>query len=341
MVGAIEHIYDTELKDVAQTLARAGFLELNAVSRFTVQTPFASGRFMIKGTIKFFNKAKGFGFITPDDGSRDVFLPPTTVTATGAARLKTGQRVTFESEPDVKGPKAVKLQLLDEAPRETPREVAAPAARGANVALYYDSASDDFEDVLETLKAGGHQPRLVDYAITPPAQDQLKRLALMLREVDQSLVRRYDHLFLELQLDDRFISESDFWTAIVEHPVLINGPVVVAGNRARICKTAGEARAFLGMNGEAGDPRPKTLSPRMMAMITGGPVPSRPVVEEVRKPELAPAPSMSSAKVEMKPKAKKAPPKAAVPEKTAKAKKKEPAAKKPQKAKAAPKKGKK
>jgi hypothetical protein len=35
VVGASEHIYDTEFKDVAQTLARAGFLELNAVSRFT------------------------------------------------------------------------------------------------------------------------------------------------------------------------------------------------------------------------------------------------------------------------------------------------------------------
>jgi len=39
MVGASEHIYDTEFKDGAQTLAQAGFLELNAVSRFTVQTP--------------------------------------------------------------------------------------------------------------------------------------------------------------------------------------------------------------------------------------------------------------------------------------------------------------
>ena len=302
---------------------------------------------MIKGTIKFFNKAKGFGFITPDDGSRDVFLPPVTVTATGAARLKTGQRVTFEAEPDVKGPKAVKLQLLDEAPREMPRDVAAPASRGSNVALYYDSASDDFEDVLETLRAAGHQPRLVDYAVTPPTQDQLKRLALMLREVDQSLVRRYDHLFLELQLDDRFISENDFWTAIVEHPVLINGPVVVAGNRARICKTAGEARAFLGVEGDAGDRRPKTLSPRMMAMITGGPVPNRPVVEDVRKAEPAPAPSAPAAKVDLKPKVeakpkiKAAPRKAAAPEKTVKAKKKEPAAKKPVKAKAPPKKGKK
>jgi len=295
---------------------------------------------MIKGTIKFFNKAKGFGFITPDDGSRDVFLPPVTVTTTGAARLKTGQRVTFVSEPDVKGPKAVKLELLDEAPAEA----AAPAAR-SNIALYYDSASEEADDVLEALKGAGHQPRLIDYAVTPPTQDQLRRLAIMLRDLDQSLVRRYDHLFLELQLDDRFISENDFWTAIVEHPVLINGPVVVAGNRARICKTAGEVRAFLGMDGEAADRRPKTLSPRMMAMITGGPVPSRPIVEEVRKAEPSPAPPVPLAKVEAKPKAKKAAPrKAAVaaPEKAAtRAKKKAPAAKKPQKAKTAPKKGKK
>jgi hypothetical protein len=89
------------------------------------------------------------------------------------------------------------------------------------------------------------------------------------------------------------------------------------------------------------------LSPRMMAMISGGPVPSRPAVEDVRKVEQqSPAPSVFSAKaeakVEAKPKAKKVPPrKAAAPEKTAKAKKKEPAAKKPQKAKASPQKGKK
>src|SRR4051812_49143277 len=159
---------------------------------------------MIKGTIKFFNKAKGFGFITPDDGSRDVFLPPTTVAATGAARLKTGQRVTYEAEPDVKGPKAVKLQLLDEPVKESAPAAAPPepAAAKAGVTLYYDSTDEEADEVLEALKAAGQQPRLVDYATTPPTQDLLRRLALMLREVDQSLVRRYDHLFLELQLDD-------------------------------------------------------------------------------------------------------------------------------------------
>jgi CspA family cold shock protein len=298
---------------------------------------------MIKGTIKFFNKAKGFGFITPDDGARDVFLPPTTVTTAGAARLKTGQRVAFEFEPDVKGPKAVKLELLDEAPKEMP----APAAK-AGLTLYYDS-EDDFEEVLEALKAAGHQPRLVDYATTPLAHDQLKRLGLMLREVDQSLVRRYDHLFLELQLDDRFISENDFWTAIVEHPTLINGPVVVSGNKARICKTAGEVRAFLGMDGDAAGRKPKAISPRMMAMLTGRPVPSLPPVEEEEELEeeveeaVAAEPGRrATIKLEAKPKAKKAAAKKAPAraEAPAKLKKKAAPAKPPQKAKAPAKKSK-
>jgi CspA family cold shock protein len=272
---------------------------------------------MIKGTIKFFNKAKGFGFITPDDGSRDVFLPPVTVTATGAARLKTGQRVTFEAEPDVKGPKAVKLQLLD----EPVKEIAAPApAAKASLTLYYDGAAEEADDVVEALKATGQQARLIDYSATPLTHDQLKRLAMMLREVDQSLVRRYDHLFLELQLDDRFISENDFWTAIVEHPVLINGPVVVAGNRARICKTAADLRTFLGMDGEEAERKPKAISPRMLAMMTGQPVPALPEAvhkQPVHKVDAAPKPAairvepkLPVVKVEPKPEPKAGPAKA-------------------------------
>src|SRR6185312_1145132 len=229
----------------------------------------------------------------------------------------------LEAELDVKVRKAVKLHLLDDprsvALREVPRdargaatrEAAAPANR-SNAALYYDSAADDFEDVLETLKAAGHQPRLVDYAATPLTHDQLKRLAMMLREVDQSLVRRYDHLFLELQLDDRFISESDFWTAIIEHPGLINGPVVVAGNRARICKSADALRAFLGVEGEGAERKPKAISPRMMAMMTGQPVPARPEPEAPRKMEVAAlksAPLKAEARAELKPVAPKPEPK--------------------------------
>jgi len=65
----------------------------------------------ISGTVKFFNSAKGYGFITPDDGSRDVFVHVSAVTRAGLGTLNEGQRVSFEVEDDNrgKGPKAVNL----------------------------------------------------------------------------------------------------------------------------------------------------------------------------------------------------------------------------------------
>jgi CspA family cold shock protein len=66
---------------------------------------------MTTGTVKFFNAIKGFGFITPEDGGRDVFVHMTAVEAAGLRGLQEGQRVNFEVQPDAKGSKAANLQL--------------------------------------------------------------------------------------------------------------------------------------------------------------------------------------------------------------------------------------
>ena len=65
------------------------------------------------GTVKFFNGERGYGFIKPDDGGRDVFVHITAVEQAGLKALNEGQRITFEVEPDKKGkgPKAVNLVL--------------------------------------------------------------------------------------------------------------------------------------------------------------------------------------------------------------------------------------
>ncbi len=66
-----------------------------------------------KGTVKFFNAAKGYGFITPEDGSKDVFVHVTAVQRAGIPELVEGTRLTFEVQPDKRGrgPQAVELQL--------------------------------------------------------------------------------------------------------------------------------------------------------------------------------------------------------------------------------------
>jgi cold shock protein len=57
----------------------------------------------ISGTVKFFNAAKGFGFISPEDGSKDVFVHATAIEKAGLRTLNEGDKVTFEVEDDRKG----------------------------------------------------------------------------------------------------------------------------------------------------------------------------------------------------------------------------------------------
>jgi CspA family cold shock protein len=67
-----------------------------------------------QGTVKFFNADKGYGFIIPDDGGRDIFVHITAVERAGLNSLNKGQRVSYEIEADKKGkgPNAVDLQAV-------------------------------------------------------------------------------------------------------------------------------------------------------------------------------------------------------------------------------------
>lgn len=67
---------------------------------------------MATGTVKFFNQTRGFGFITPDDGSKDVFVHISAVERSGLTGLNEGQKVSFDVQPDARGPKAINLKQV-------------------------------------------------------------------------------------------------------------------------------------------------------------------------------------------------------------------------------------
>jgi len=66
---------------------------------------------MISGTVKWFNDEKGFGFITPEDGSPDLFVHYRAIKANGFKSLKEGQKVTFKSVKGDKGMQAEDVSL--------------------------------------------------------------------------------------------------------------------------------------------------------------------------------------------------------------------------------------
>jgi arsenate reductase len=204
---------------------------------------------MPNGTVKFFNTAKGFGFISPDEGGKDVFVTAASVTAAGIELLKAGQRLSFETKPDAKGPKAVNLTLLAEAPapkrEQEPARTSPRMEEKAGLTFYHDPAYDRSHDALAEIRAAGFEPHVIDYIATPPTRDQLRDLSRLLGDSNQSLVKKHDPLFHDLRLDDRFISQNELWDAIVEHPSLINGPVVATATRANVCRAENSVRSFL------------------------------------------------------------------------------------------------
>lgn len=71
-----------------------------------------SSSHMTEGTVKWFNDAKGFGFIVPDDGTPDVFVHHNEIQAGGFRSLQENQRVKFDVTQGTKGPQAVGVTAL-------------------------------------------------------------------------------------------------------------------------------------------------------------------------------------------------------------------------------------
>ena len=67
---------------------------------------------MAIGTVKWFNATKGFGFIVPQDGGKDVFVHYSAIQGSGFRKLAEGDKVSFEIKEGAKGPQADQVQLI-------------------------------------------------------------------------------------------------------------------------------------------------------------------------------------------------------------------------------------
>ena len=65
---------------------------------------------MATGTVKWFNDDKGYGFVTPDDAGKDLFVHHSDIGGSGFKSLTEGAKVSYDAEPGDKGPKAVNVQ---------------------------------------------------------------------------------------------------------------------------------------------------------------------------------------------------------------------------------------
>ena len=98
---------------------------------------------MAQGTVKWFNGEKGFGFITPDDGTKDLFVHYSEIQGNGYRSLDENQRVQFEVEQGAKGPQAAGTGGYRDWPvRACGNSRAASAGNGASLVLHAAAADD-------------------------------------------------------------------------------------------------------------------------------------------------------------------------------------------------------
>lgn len=102
------------------------------------------------------------------------------------------------------------------------------------VKIFHNPHCSKSRKTLQLLEERGFQPEVVEYLKTPPDAEQLSRLLDMLGLEPRQLMRTGEAAYRENKLGDESLGRDELITAMVENPILIERPIVVAGGRARI-----------------------------------------------------------------------------------------------------------
>lgn len=107
-----------------------------------------------------------------------------------------------------------------------------------SITIYHNPACSTSRNVLATIRQSGEEPRVIEYLKTPPDRETLRALIAAMGLRPRDLLRRKEALYAGLGLADPSLSDDALIDAMVAHPVLIERPIVVRGNRARLCRPA-------------------------------------------------------------------------------------------------------
>jgi arsenate reductase len=114
-----------------------------------------------------------------------------------------------------------------------------------DITIFHNSRCGTSRTTLETIRATGVEPRVVDYLAQPPSREELKEIIARAGLQVRGAVRGKEALFAELGLDDPATTDDALLDAMVAHPILINRPFVVTPKGVRLCRPSERVREIL------------------------------------------------------------------------------------------------
>jgi arsenate reductase len=104
----------------------------------------------------------------------------------------------------------------------------------AKPTIYHNPRCSKSRQTLALLEEQGHVPVVIDYLKTPPTATELQTLLKKLKMKPRELMRKGEEVYKTLRLDNEKLSDENLIKAMVENPILIERPIVVAGAKAKI-----------------------------------------------------------------------------------------------------------
>ncbi|MBO0905722.1 arsenate reductase (glutaredoxin) [Jiella sonneratiae] len=104
------------------------------------------------------------------------------------------------------------------------------------VTIFHNPACETSRNTLAMIRKSGEEPEVIEYLKTPPSRETLIELLDMMGMKPRELLREKGTPYRELGLDDPQLSDEEILQAMMEHPILINRPIVVTDKGVRLCR---------------------------------------------------------------------------------------------------------
>ena len=119
-----------------------------------------------------------------------------------------------------------------------------PQAPSPEIVIYHNARCSKSRSACEIVAGRGIEARIVEYLKTPPSRDELRAVLQKLGTKASELVRRGEEEYKQ-HYAGRTLTEDEWLDALIEHPILIERPIVVRGDRAVIGRPAEKVMEFL------------------------------------------------------------------------------------------------